>query len=60
MKLSRIRFAFPLRIALILALLPCLPLIGFWAWLHWEVPPLQRKRVVWAVVMGGCQSYVST
>ena len=42
MKLSRIRFAFPWRIALILALLPCLPLLGFWAWLHWEVPPLQR------------------
>ena len=46
MKLSRIRFAFPLRIALILALLPCLPLIGFWAWLHWEVPPLQRYYLV--------------
>jgi hypothetical protein len=42
MKLSRIRFAFPWRIALILALLPCLPLLGFWAWLRWEVPPLQR------------------
>jgi hypothetical protein len=22
--------------------------------------PFQRKRVVWAVLMGGCQSYVST
>ncbi len=42
MKLSRIRFAFPWRIALILALLPCLPLLGFWAWFQWEVPPLQR------------------
>jgi len=42
MKLSRIWFAFPWRIALILALLPCLPLLGFWAWLRWEVPPLQR------------------
>ena len=38
MKLSRIRFAF----ALVLALLLCLPLLGFWAWLRWEVPPLQR------------------
>lgn len=42
MKLSRIRFAFPWRIALLLALLPCLPLLGFWAWFQWELPPLQR------------------
>jgi hypothetical protein len=42
MKLSRIRFAFPWRITLILALLPCLPLLGFWAWFQWELPPLQR------------------
>ncbi len=42
MKLSHIRFAFPWRIALITALLPCLPLLGFWAWVQWEVPPLQR------------------
>ena len=42
MKLSRIRFAFPWRMALILALLPCLPLLGFWAWFQWELPPLQR------------------
>jgi hypothetical protein len=42
MKLSRIRFAFPWRIALILALLPCLPLLGFCAWFQWELPPLQR------------------
>jgi hypothetical protein len=46
MKLSRIRFAFPWRIALILALLPCLPLVGVWAWLRWEVPPLQRYYVI--------------
>jgi hypothetical protein len=46
MKLSRIRFAFPWRIALIAALLPCLPLLGFWAWLHWEVPPLQRYYLI--------------
>jgi len=42
MKLSRIRFAFPWRIAAILALVPCLPLLAFWAWFRWEVPPLQR------------------
>jgi hypothetical protein len=35
-------FAFPWRMALIMALLPCLPLLGFWAWFEWEVPPLQR------------------
>jgi hypothetical protein len=46
MKLSRIRFAFPWRIALILALLPCLPLLGFWPWFQWEVPPLQRYYLV--------------
>jgi hypothetical protein len=46
MRLSRIRFAFPWRIALILALLPCLPLVGFWAWLRWEVPPLQRYYLI--------------
>jgi hypothetical protein len=42
MRLSRIRFAFPWRMALILALLPCLPLLGFWAWFQRELPPLQR------------------
>jgi hypothetical protein len=42
MKLSRIRFAFPWRIAVILALVPCLPLLAFWAWFRWEVRPLQR------------------
>jgi hypothetical protein len=42
MKLSRVRFTFPWRIVLILALLLCLPSFGFWAWLRWEVPPLQR------------------
>jgi hypothetical protein len=46
MKLSRIWFAFPWRIALILALLPCLPLLGFWVWLRWEVPPLQRYYLI--------------
>ena len=42
MKLSRIRSAFPWRIAVILALVPCLPILAFWAWFRWEVPPLQR------------------
>ena len=42
MKLSRIRLAFPWRIAVILALVPCLPVLAFWAWFRWEVPPLQR------------------
>ena len=42
MKLSRIRFAFPWRVAMILALVPCLPVLAFWAWFRWEVPPLQR------------------
>ena len=46
MKLSRIRFAFPWRIVLILALLLCLPSFGFWAWLRWEVPPLQRYYLI--------------
>ena len=46
MKLSRIRFVFPWRIALILALLPCLPAFGFWAWLRWEVPPIQRYYLI--------------
>ena len=27
---------------MILALLPCLPLLGFWAWFKWELPPLER------------------
>jgi hypothetical protein len=46
MKLSRMGFAFPWRIALILALPLCLPLLGFWAWLRWEVPPLQRYYLI--------------
>jgi hypothetical protein len=46
MKLSRIRFAFPWRIVLILALLLCLPSFGFWAWLRWELPPLQRYYLI--------------
>jgi hypothetical protein len=42
MKLMRIRAPFPWRIAAILALIPCLPLLTSWAWIEWELPPLQR------------------
>jgi hypothetical protein len=42
MKLLRIRVPFPWRIAAILALVPCLPLLTSWAWIKWELPPLQR------------------
>jgi hypothetical protein len=42
MTLWRIRHAIPWRIALILALVPCLPLLAFWGWFSWEVPPLQQ------------------
>jgi hypothetical protein len=42
MKLLRIRAPFPWRIAAILALVPCLPLLTSWAWIKWELPPLQR------------------
>jgi hypothetical protein len=42
MKLSRIWVTFPWRITAILALVPCLPLLAFWAWFRWELPPLQR------------------
>jgi hypothetical protein len=46
MKLSRIRFAFPWRIVLILALLLCLPSFGLWGWLRWEVSPLKRYYLI--------------
>jgi hypothetical protein len=57
MKLSRIWDAFPWRMALILALVPCLPLLGFWAWFRWEVPPLQRYYLMdyWASSEGAKQ-----
>jgi hypothetical protein len=42
MKLSRIRNAFPGRIAVILALLLCFPLLTSWAWFRWELSPLQQ------------------
>ena len=42
MIMSRIRHAIPWHIALLLALVLCLPLLAFWGWLRWEVPPLQR------------------
>jgi hypothetical protein len=57
MKLSHIWGAFPWRIALILALVPCLPLLGCWAWFRWEVPPLQRYYFMdyWASSEGAKQ-----
>jgi hypothetical protein len=42
MILSRVRHAIPWRIVLLLALVLCLPLLAFWGWFRWEVPPLQR------------------
>jgi hypothetical protein len=42
MRLLRIRAPFPWRIAAILALVPCLPMLTSWAWIKWELPPLQR------------------
>jgi hypothetical protein len=42
MILSRVRQAIPWRIALLLSLVVCLPLLAFWGWYRWEVPPLQR------------------
>lgn len=49
MKLSRLRGAFPWRIALLLALVPGIPLLVFGAWFRWELPPLQRYylRAYW-------------
>jgi hypothetical protein len=46
MQLSRIRYAFPWRTALVLALIPGLPILSFWAWFQWELPPLQRYYLV--------------
>ena len=46
MRLSRIRYAFPWRTALVLALIPGLPSLSFWAWFQWELPPLQRYYLV--------------
>jgi hypothetical protein len=46
MKRLRIRGPFPWRIVMIFALVPCLPLLAFWAWYAWELPPLQRYYLV--------------
>jgi hypothetical protein len=46
MRLCRIRYAFPWRIALVLSLIPGLPILSFWAWFQWELPPLQRYYLV--------------
>jgi hypothetical protein len=42
MKLLRIRAPFPWRIAAVVALVTWLPLLTCWAWIKWELPPLQR------------------
>lgn len=42
MKLSRLRGAFPWRIALLVALVVGIPLLIFGVWFRWELPPLQR------------------
>ena len=42
MKIGRIAGAFPWRTALILTAALCLSALSSWAWLSWEVPPLQR------------------
>jgi hypothetical protein len=62
MKLSRIWGAFPWRMALILALVLCLPLLGCWAWFRWEVPPLQRYYLMdyWASSEGAKQPGTQT
>ena len=46
MRLTHIRLAFPWRIALIIALIPGLPILTFWGWFQWELPPLQRYYLV--------------
>jgi hypothetical protein len=46
MRLSRIRYAFPWRIALVLVLILGLPIFSFWAWFQWELPPLQQYYLV--------------
>jgi hypothetical protein len=46
MKVSRIWRAFPWRLAGILALIPGLSLLAFWAWYTWQLPPLQRYYLV--------------
>jgi hypothetical protein len=42
MQWLRFRAVFPGRIALLLALLPTIPLLIFGAWLRWELQPLER------------------
>ena len=46
MKCSRILLAFPWRIALVPALVPGLPMLTFWGWFRWELPPLQQYYLV--------------
>jgi hypothetical protein len=49
MQLSRLRALFPWRIALLLALLPTIPLLVFGVWFRWELLPLERYylRAYW-------------
>jgi hypothetical protein len=49
MKPPRIWGRFPWRMVMILALALSLPLLAFWAWLAWELPPLERfyLRAYW-------------
>jgi hypothetical protein len=49
MQLSRFRALFPWRIALLLGLLPAIPLLIVGAWFRWELRPLERYylRVYW-------------
>ena len=58
MKLLRIRALFPWRIAAIVALVACLPLLTSWAWIKWELPPLQRYYLAayWDSSKGAKQS----
>ncbi len=42
MKLSRLGSSFPWRMAVLLALVSCLPLLIFGAWFRWGLQPLQR------------------
>ena len=58
MKLLRIRALFPWRIAAIVALVACLPLLTSWAWINRELPPLQRYYLAayWDSSKGAKQS----
>jgi hypothetical protein len=46
MKPPRIWGTFPWRMVMLLALALSLPSLAFWAWLAWELPPLERYYLV--------------